>query len=128
MAQDRPNQEDFLQARKFAQCEKKKIESGRLEPVVVPGNRPYRVFNGMNIAPEVDVACIKCTTCADHCPTGAISRSNPMETDALLCINCIRCIENCPGGFRDLPSKVKEMLLQRLSPLVKVSRRNEIFL
>lgn len=128
MAQDRPNQEDFPQARKFAQCEKKKIESGRLEPVVVPGNRPYRVFNGMNITPEVDVACIKCTTCADHCPTGTISRSNPMETDALLCINCIRCIENCPGGFRDLPSKVKEMLLQRLSPLVKVSRRNEIFL
>lgn len=42
-------------------------------------------------------ACIKCGTCMDTCPMGAISEADTQyEISADDCISCGACASNCP--------------------------------
>lgn len=128
VAVDRPDKNDFLEAENFGRKAKEKADDPTPGEVNVPGNVPYREFAGMPVAPIVNPSlCFKCGTCVINCPVGAISKEDPTKTDAALCVNCMRCVENCPAQARELPEKVTEMLLTKLSPLVDVRRANEFF-
>ncbi len=41
-------------------------------------------------------ACIACGSCADQCPTGAISEGDIYVIDADACIDCGSCADQCP--------------------------------
>ncbi|MEW6055323.1 MAG: 4Fe-4S binding protein [Bdellovibrionota bacterium] len=40
--------------------------------------------------------CIHCNICANHCPTGAISFTNPEFYNESECIKCFACSQECP--------------------------------
>lgn len=48
--------------------------------------------------------CIKCGTCADECPVGAISEgAEKYEIDADACTECGTCADACPSEAISLP-------------------------
>lgn len=129
VAEGRPNENDLAQLKSFGKSAARKIASGSFEPVQVPGSRPYRDRSPASFTPVVDAdACQQCGLCARSCPTGAINPKNPHETDITLCIDCMRCVQGCPEEARSLPAKAKEFLTTKLSPLISITRENEIFL
>lgn len=43
--------------------------------------------------------CVKCGTCLDECPVGAISEGDErMQIDPEACVECGTCASVCPSG------------------------------
>jgi Fe-S-cluster-containing hydrogenase component 2 len=42
--------------------------------------------------------CTGCGTCADTCPTNAITIENNIAVISEECIDCLSCIDECPEG------------------------------
>ncbi|MDO4936484.1 MAG: 4Fe-4S binding protein [Sutterellaceae bacterium] len=128
VAADRPDEADFAQIRKLAQDFAAKAQNTHNETIAVPGNRPYRDGIKPVFAPSVSMDdCRKCGICVHACPTGAIDQTSPDKVDLGLCINCMRCVECCAEGLRDLPQAAKDAIRTKLSPLIGVTKPNEIF-
>ncbi len=69
----------------------------------VPGNFPYKAPGAlpMVVSPiTIEDACTVCGTCADVCPTAAISINDSVATKTERCIRCCACIKNCPEDAR----------------------------
>lgn len=129
VARDRPNEDDFSQIRDLALSFAKKAASGTTQTIQVPGNRPYRAGFKAVVTPTVSMQdCRKCFICVNACPTGAIDKTDPSKVDVNLCINCMRCVECCSEGLRDLPEAAKAMIHTKLSPLISVTKPNEVFI
>lgn len=78
----------------------------------VPGDFPYR-----EIPPRPDAmpyslesACNRCGSCAEVCPTAAITIGETVETDAGACILCCACVKSCPNGGRALEREWSEKI------------------
>jgi ferredoxin len=41
-----------------------------------------------------------CVLCARVCPTGVVTVTDEVTTDAADCINCMACVKACPTGAR----------------------------
>ena len=103
----RPDASDAEKTAAFASAVRAKISAApspdALPDVAVPGNTPYRKFDGVPMKPSVSrVKCGRCGRCAALCPAGAISRTDPTRTDAKKCITCMRCVQECPHYARSL--------------------------
>jgi ferredoxin len=50
-------------------------------------------------------ACTVCGTCADVCPTAAISIDGRVTTIVEQCIRCCACIKSCPEEARGIDNE-----------------------
>lgn len=125
----RPDEQDAAELREFAKKVLEKIEKGSDEAVQVPGNRPYKQWGGMTVAPISLPTCVQCGKCATVCPTDAITfEGNTVQTSTEKCMLCMACTAACPEHARILPPPVQEMMNQKLGVLKDIRRPNEIFL
>lgn len=66
------------------------IKSGDdLKNIKVAGNFPYKERGRIpSVSLKTNNKCITCMVCAENCPTGAINKEDPVQTDSDKCIIC----------------------------------------
>jgi ferredoxin len=106
IANSRPDPDDLEKARNFGQTIREKLNQLQTlntdTPLQVPGNIPYKepiIRSGISPV-STEALCTLCGTCADVCPTAAITVREAIETDKEGCIICFACVKNCPSGAR----------------------------
>lgn len=128
-AAGRPDAEDERELADFADRIRRGIQNGSLTGApAVPGNRPYRTFDGVPMNPKAGRSCIKCGICAKGCPVGAIPMDMPMNTDYDRCITCMRCIAVCPRKNRSVSRVLVTAGAQKLKKACKDRKKNELFI
>lgn len=130
VAQGRPDNQDMMELRGFAERVLDKLSSDSHGTVRVPGNFPYKEGMRLPAAPVTLTACDLCGTCGAACPTGAIhiGENKTVVTTTDRCILCMACVSVCPQKARVLPTPLKERMEQMLGPLKSVRRENETYL
>lgn len=115
----RPNASDLRQAEDFGRRIDAQLRSASAfelgHNLSVPGSFPY---GGITKLWDVDFiqvgeSCAHCGACAEHCPTGAIDRTDCASVDPVKCITCCACIKLCPTGARN----------KKPGPVMDASRR-----
>ncbi len=105
---NRPDVEDLLIAKSFAEKIAKKLQNEDLgnEPVEVRGETPLRGYyqprdrqgkpvDIRKVKPKTKDNCNKCGLCAKVCPMGSIDTENLNEFKGI-CIKCGACVKKCP--------------------------------
>lgn len=124
----RPDREDETELRGYAKQVAKLLQKETMGELTVPGNRPYRVYNGVPMKPKASKECTKCGICALGCPVGAIPVSDPARTEKDKCISCMRCIAVCPVQARSLSGTMSLMGGMALKKACAGRKRNELYL
>lgn len=128
-ASGRPNLQDGKQLAVFAETIRSKMKSGTLSAhLELPGNRPYREYNGVPMKPQTEKSCTHCGLCAKACPVGAISMDDPSKTDTKTCISCMRCIAICPQKARNVSKVLLAAGNIKLKKVCSDNKKNELFL
>ncbi|MFG6347456.1 MAG: 4Fe-4S binding protein [Lachnospiraceae bacterium] len=128
-ATGRPDAQDEKELASFAAKVRSKIEQESLpDSLKLPGNRPYRTYNGVPLKPNADKSCQKCGVCARECPAGAIPPYNPSVTDTGKCISCMRCISICPQNARKLNKAMLAASSIKLKKACSGYKNNGLFL
>lgn len=129
-AAGRPEGRDVNELRQFGRDIKQDLlNHPEKTKVGVPGNRPYRKYDGVPLKPKARrKACVNCGLCASKCPVGAIPLDAPSRTDSKRCISCMRCVHLCPQGARRVNSVVKRVAALRLRRTCKVPKENKLYL
>ena len=129
IASSRPDEKDTASAVKFrAELEKKLRSADKPCAVTIPGNEPYREFDGIPLKPSASRKCTSCMKCADECPAKAIPADNPRKTDTGRCISCMHCVRICPVSARRIPIVPKIMCGAALKKICKTRREAEYIL
>lgn len=114
---NRPNEDDFEVARKFAQTIYNRFAGKDTTISSIPNpNISENTLNKVKLSVEVGVKpprfkrdkCNACEICADLCPTGAIN-SGKRKINRERCIRCFRCIVNCPEAALKAPDLRKQL-------------------
>lgn len=106
VAAGRPDEKDMEILEDFAKKVRNKIDNlesfEKLEKLKLPGNYPYRKYNGIPLKPKGNRKCVACGACVNNCPVNAIPKENPRYTDKSKCITCMGCAAICPQNARHL--------------------------
>ena len=98
IASGRPNREDLDAAREFGRALAEKVDFAGPSPVYLPGNNPYRQYNGMAAKPQVGSGCRSCGKCAEQCVTNNIVLQQGRPVWGRNCTHCMACICGCPAA------------------------------
>jgi len=133
-ARGRPDAGDLHLAEAFGRRIREKLDAAPsvdgIPEIAVPGCRPYRGDSKLWTVDFIEVGegCIRCGTCAEGCPTGAIDPEEGYSADAERCITCCACIKRCPTHARTMkPGPVMDASV-RLSTLYRERKEPEYFL
>lgn len=128
-AQGRPDKKDLEQLSQFAKQIRQHIEENRIpKDLMVPGNNPYREYNGVPIKPETKKNCTKCGLCANKCPVQAIPLNDPLQTDHKKCISCMRCVSICPAHSRKVSKILTTIAANKMKNSCSERKENELFI
>ena len=128
-ATSRPDEADQKELVQFARKILDKIKNtSTYDELKLPGNYPYREYNGIPIKPKAGKKCTSCGLCVKLCPVGAISLKDPKKTDTKLCISCMRCINVCPNKSRKLNSFLVKVASKKMEAACKNRKENELFI
>ena len=117
IATDRPNIKDLELATAFAEESSTILKSAKnsnnLAFSELPGNRPYKPYGQFPIYPTTSSdLCNKCAKCSLLCPTKAIAKAAPDNTDQTRCLSCGRCILVCPKEARSFSGELYDEKLK----------------
>ena len=127
-AAGRPDDQDRKELEEYGRLIHAGLGECRLNREEVPGNKPYRQFDGVPMKPEAGRGCDGCGVCASLCPAGAISKDAPEKTDKEQCISCMRCIKICPKQARKVNKLVLAVGAKTLKKACGTRKENELFL
>jgi len=134
IANGRPDSLDIQKARDFGLKIKDKVTALQSPDaqmdIEIPGSFPYEASGALSMAvspaTEQDT-CTVCGTCADLCPTAAISINGSVETKIELCIRCCACIKSCPTGARVMEDSSLKKIVHWLNENCSTRKEPQIF-
>ncbi|MEG1956096.1 MAG: 4Fe-4S binding protein [Lachnospiraceae bacterium] len=127
-ATGRPDLQDEKELLEFCETIKRFTEdSNHLGDVQIPGNTPYREYNGVPFKPKANKKCNNCGLCQQNCPVGAIPKEHPAYTDEEKCISCMRCVSICPTQARQLHKLVLWVAGKKMKKVCQERKKNELF-
>jgi ferredoxin len=134
VANGRPDSLDIQKAVKFGRKIKAKViavqsPNTRID-IDVPGSYPYEAAGtrAMAVSPVTRPdACIVCGTCADVCPTAAISIEDGVTTEVEHCIRCCACIKSCPEEARVMENETWKQITTWLSKNCGLRKEPQLF-
>lgn len=125
----RPDGEDEKVLRDFAAKIKDRMDAaspgGNLK---LPGNRPYREYNGVPMKPAANRKCTACGICAKECPAKAIPAYRPQTTDKEKCISCMHCVWLCPQKARSCSKLLGFMAGRKLKKHCSGRKENRLYM
>lgn len=126
----RPSGRDIYELRQFGQdIHQDLLDHPEKQKVGVPGNRPYRAYDGVPLKPKAKrKACIECGLCASKCPVNAIPLDNPSQTYSNRCISCMRCVRICPEKARRVNPIMRFVAGLSLARTCKKPKENKLYL
>ena len=124
----RPDAADAEELRRFGGEIRQHLESADLPLVAVPGNRPYRKYDGLPMHPVSGKDCAVCNSCVRECPVGAIPEDHPEAMDAKRCITCMRCVAVCPQQTRRVNPILLAAASAKMHRVLSGRKENRLFL
>lgn len=127
-AAGRPDGDDRKELTAFREKILEKIASGDMSVPEVPGNRPYKDIKPGMVPVWDGKLCTSCGLCASSCPASAIDMMSYGRTDSTLCMSCMRCCSICPTHARHMDEDRVRALADRIGPVCRVHKDNELYL
>ena len=134
IANGRPDNLDVQKAMDFGSKIKDKIAAlqsldAKMD-LVIPGSFPYEASGARSMAVSPitkEDTCTVCGTCADVCPTAAISINGSVATKIELCIRCCACIKSCPSSARVVEDSMWEKIANWLNENCSIRKEPQTF-
>lgn len=124
----RPNNDDKLELKMFAEQIKGKIYCKEFSEINIPGNRPYKEFKASAMSLIVEESCVNCKKCALECPVDAIALNNIRTVDTEKCFSCMHCVFICPQNARNNSKELTKKIEERLHDVCTQKKKNRLYI
>lgn len=142
IAEGRPDESDLTKAFDFGTSVREKMNNigsiEQIETLNLPGKFPYvepvnlyRIKEARKVVdftPETDsLKCTECGTCAEVCPSNAISADDYSKTDKHKCFLCFACVKECPEQSRQMNDSNFKAAIKMLHEITQERREPEYY-